>query len=313
MTAGAIDVHHHILPPPYLKAIEGRIGAQGLLGKVPDWNPGISLDAMDRNNISAAITSISAPGVYFGDAAEAADLARACNEYAAQMKSDHRGRFGFFAVLPMPNVDACLREIEYAFDTLGASGVGLMTNINGRYPGEPEFQPVFNELNRRKVVAFFHPVPGAYDNPMPHVPVPSLEFPFDTTRAITSLLYGGTLARCHDMRFLFAHAGGAVPFLVHRIARLTVRPEFKAAVPDGVEAELSRLLLDTALSANLPAFEPMRRMVPAANILFGSDFPHAGEATLVATLDGLDQVALRRDEADGLRRGNALRLFPGLV
>ena len=313
MSNKIIDVHHHILPPGYMSELGERIGAQGLFGSPPEWSPQISIDAMDRNGIGAAITSISAPGVWFGDTAEAARLARGCNEYAAQMKRDYPGRFGFFAILPMPDVALTLREIEYAFDTLGADGVDLMTNVAGRYPGEAVFQPVFDDVNRRKAVAFFHPVAGAYGNPMPHVPVPSLEFPFETTRAITSLLYGGTLARCHDMRFVFSHGGGAIPFLVQRIARLTARPEFKNAVPDGVLAELARIYVDTALAANLFAFEPIRRLMPVSHILFGSDFPHAGEPTLIGTLKGTDEVELTAAEVLGVKGGNAAALFPSLA
>ena len=143
---GLIDVHHHILPPDYVTAIGARIGAQGLTGAVPDWNPSLSVEAMDRNGIATAITSISSPGIWFGDAGETRDLARYCNDYAADMAKDNPGRFGFFAVLPLPDIDACLQEIAYAFDTLGAEGVGLLTNYDGRYPGDPDFAPIFEEL-----------------------------------------------------------------------------------------------------------------------------------------------------------------------
>lgn len=310
---GAIDIHHHILPPAYMTALGGRLGPQGLFGSPPQWSPAISIEAMDRNGIGAAITSISAPGVWFGDVAEACRLARECNEYAAQMKCDFPRRFGLFATLALPDVETSLREIDYAFGALAADGVVLMTNYDGRYPGEEAFRPVFDELNRRKAVVFFHPTIGPYKNPLAHIPVPSLEFPFDTTRAIVSLLYSGTLARCRDIRFIFSHAGGAVPFLAQRIARLTARPEFKQAVPDGVLAELGRLYFDTALSANLFAFDPMRRLVPVSNILFGSDYPHAGEPTMTATLKGVDELGLKAGEIGAVRAGNATVLFPHLV
>ena len=283
---GAIDIHHHILPPAYITALGGRLGPQGLFGSPPHWSPAISIEAMDRNGIAAAVTSISAPGVWFGDVAETCRLARDCNEYAARMKCDFPGRFGMFATLTLPDVESSLREIEYAFDTLLADGIVLMTNYDGRYPGEVEFRPVFDELHRRKAVVFFHPTAGPYINPLPNIPIPTLEFPFETTRAITSLLYGGTLADCRDICFIFSHAGGAVPYLAQRIARLTVRPEFKRTVPDGVLRELGRVYFDTALSANLFAFDSMRRLVPISNIMFGSDYPHAGEPTMSATLRG---------------------------
>jgi predicted TIM-barrel fold metal-dependent hydrolase len=309
MTIGVIDIHHHILPPDYLATLGERLPPQGLFGVAPVWSPKLAIEAMDRNGIGVAVTSISAPGVWFGDITEAAGLARDCNEYAAQMVRDYPGRFGFFATLPLPAIGESLREIEYALDTLGAAGVVLMTNYDGRYLGEIEFLPVFEELHGRKAAAFVHPTAGPYENPLPTIPVPSLEFPFETTRTITSLLYSGTFARRHGARFIFCHAGGAVPFLAQRIGRLTARPEFKQAVPDGVLSELGRLYFDTALSANRFAFDPLLRLVPISNVMFGSDYPHAGEPTLTATLKGLEELGLTPSDLRAVKASNATTLF----
>jgi predicted TIM-barrel fold metal-dependent hydrolase len=306
---GAIDIHHHILPPAYLSAVGDRLGHQGLFGSPPEWSPAISLEAMDRNGIRTAITSVSAPGVGFGDAHEACRIARAANDYAAEMKRDFPGRFGLFASLTLPDVDTSLKEIDYAYGSLDADGVVMMTNYGGRYVGAAEFRPVFDELNRRKAVVFFHPTAGSYANPLPHIPIPSLEFPFETTRAVVSLLYSGTLSHCHDIRFIFSHAGGAVPFLAQRIARLTARPEFKQAVPGGVLPELGKLYFDTALSANRFAFDAMLRLVPVSHVLFGSDYPHAGEPTLSATLTGIDDLGLTSQDVLSIRGGNASTLL----
>ena len=310
MSSLVIDVHHHILPPAYMAALGTRLGPQGLFGSPPQWSPEISIEAMDRNGIRAAITSISAPGVWFGDVSEASYLARSCNDYAAQMSQDFPVRFGLFAILPLPDIQASLDEIEYAFDSLKAEGVVLMTNYDGRYPGEVAFLPVFEELNRRKAVVFFHPTAAHYMNPLPNIPIPSIEFPFETTRAITSLLYEGTLSRCRNVRFIFSHAGGALPYLAPRIARLTVRPEFRRAVPDGVLPELARLYFDTALSANLFAFEPMLRLVPVSHVMFGSDYPHAGEPTLKSTLQGLEELGASMGHVDAVKGSSAALLFP---
>jgi predicted TIM-barrel fold metal-dependent hydrolase len=267
---------------------------------------------MDRNGIAAAVTSISAPGVWFGDIGETGKLARLCNDYAAEMKRDFPGRFGNFAILPLPDVDSALREIEYALDTLGAEGVGLMTNYGGRYPGDPLFRPVLEELDKRKAIVFVHPTAGGYANPLPEIPIPTLEFPFETTRAVTSLLYGGVFSRYLGIRFVFSHAGGVTPYLAQRIARLTVRAEYKQSVPDGVLPALGRLCFDTALSANAFAFDPMRRLVPVSNILFGTDYPHAGEPTMTASLRGLDELELSNEENAAVKRNNAMALFPRL-
>lgn len=310
---GIIDVHHHILPPAYLATIGERLGPQGLLGPAPQWSPALSIEVMDRNRISAAVTSISSPGVWFGDVDETCRLARMCNDYAAELKRNYPNRFGVFAVLPLPDVEASLREIEYVLDILKSDGFGLLTNYGGKYPGDAAFAPIFDELNRRKAVVFFHPTMAGYGSYFTEIPAPSLEFPFDTTRAITSLLYSGTLRRCRDIRFIFSHAGGTVPFLAERIARLVIRPGFREAAPDGALAEFAGLYYDMALSANLLCFDPLRRLVSTSHILFGSDYPHAGEPTMTASVHGLRDLDLSESDRRAIETANSLNLFPALA
>lgn len=306
-----IDVHHHILPPNYVRIVgDDRIGPLLVAGKTPVWTPQHSIEAMDRNGIEKAITSISAPGLWFGDVETTRRLTRECNDYAAKIRLDHPGRFGVFASLPLPDVETSLREIAYALDELNADGIGLLTNYDGRYPGDPVFAPVFDELNRRKAVVYFHPTeaPCCAMHGV-GVPAATLEFPFDTTKAVTSMLFAGTFSRCRDIRFIFSHAGGTVPFLAERIARLQVRPEFKASVPDGVMFELKRLFFDTALSANELAFSALLKLVAPEQVLFGSDYPFAPETTMTATVKGLSELGLPADVLQAIERTNALKLF----
>jgi len=308
-----IDVHHHILPPDYVATVgDDRIGPLILAGRTPEWTPAMSVEAMDRNGIATAVTSISAPGLWFGDNEESVRLARLCNEYAASIRRDHPGRFGVFASLPLPDVDASLAEIEYALDTLGADGIGLLTSYGDRYPGDPAFAPVFDELDRRGAAVYFHPTNAPCSQCLPEIPAATLDFPFDTTRAVVSLLYSGTFARCRDIRFIFSHAGGTVPFLAERIARLGARPGFKEKVPNGVLPELERLYYDTALSANWLAFRSLLELVAPDKILFGSDYPFAPEATMTATVKGLIELGLEPEVLRGIERNNALELFPGI-
>jgi predicted TIM-barrel fold metal-dependent hydrolase len=313
MAPHRVDVHHHILPPEYVAAVgDARIGPLILSGRTPSWSPQLSIEAMDRNGIATAVTSISAPGLWFGDLHATRSLARHCNEYAATIRRDHPGRFGMFASLPLPDVDASLAEIEHSLEILHADGIGLLTSYGDRYPGDPVFAPVFDELDRRKTVVYFHPTAAPCSKCLPEIPAATLEFPFDTTRAVASLLYGGTFARCRNIRFIFSHAGGAVPFLAERIARLAAKPEYKAAVPDGAVAELRRLYYDTALSANPFAFRSLLQLVAPANVLFGSDYPFAPEPTMVATVRGLAELGLSAADLRAIERGNAMTLFPGL-
>lgn len=226
------------------------------------------------------------------------------------MRQDYPGRFGMFASLPLPDVESSLREISYALDELRADGIGLLTNYEGKYPGDETFAPVFDELNRRNAVVYFHPT----EAPCCHahgidLPAATLDFPFDTTKAVTSLLFSGTFYRCRNIRFIFSHAGGTIAFLAERIARLEARPEFRASVPDGVMSELRRLFFDTALSANELAFSALLKLVTPQHVLFGSDYPFAPETTMAATIKGLSALGLSADVLEAIERTNAIRLF----
>ncbi|MEK9645156.1 MAG: amidohydrolase family protein [Alphaproteobacteria bacterium] len=308
-----IDVHHHILPPNYVDIVgDDRIGPLILAGKTPEWTPQMSIEAMDRNGIQTALTSISAPGLWFGDSQETIDLCRHCNEYAADLSRDHPDRFGVFASLPLPDVDASLKEIEFALDELKADGIGLLTSYGDRYPGDPAFAPVFDELNRRKAVVYFHPTNAPCNQCQPEIPAATLDFPFDTTRAVVSMLFNGTFTRCRDIKFIFSHAGGTIPFLAERVSRLQNLPRFGEKVPDGVLAELKRLYYDTALSANWLAFRSLFELVATDHVLFGSDYPFAPEATMTGSVKALQGMGLDPDVLRGIERDNALKLMPHL-
>jgi 6-methylsalicylate decarboxylase len=310
--AGRIDTHHHILPPLYMKAVgESAVGRTLVSGRAPAWTPAHSIEVMDRHGIGTAITSISAPGFVCKDPGEVVPLCRHCNEYAARMQSDYPGRFGSFASLPLPDIDASLEEIAFSLDSLKADGICLLTNYGGAYLGDRQFDPVFQELDRRAAVVFVHPTesPGAC---LCGLPPASLEFPFDTTRAVANLLFSGTLARHRNIRFIFSHAGGAIPFLAERLARLERRTDFAQHVPEGVLVELKRLYFDTALSANGTAMSGLLRLTSIDQVVFGSDYPHAPEETTAGSVRGLGNLGLTPEELRKVEYGNASRLLPGL-
>lgn len=221
MTSLRVDVHHHMVPPDYVAALEGLAISEVGGVPFPKWSPQKSLATMDKNGIASAVLSISTPGVYFGEVRPARDLARRCNEYAARTVADHPHRFGALASLPLPDVEGALRELEYALDELELDGVVLLSSVEGRYPGDPDYREIFDELEKRRAVVFIHP---SFDDP-PNVDLSRLgvsnaliEAPFDTTRAVASLLYEGVLERIQNVPFILAHGGGTVPYLAWRIA-----------------------------------------------------------------------------------------------
>jgi 6-methylsalicylate decarboxylase len=312
---GRIDTHHHFFPPKYLETLavwnERQGIAAGLQPPQRDWSVAKALDDMDKNSVTTALLSISTPGIYFGDRAEARAMARLCNEYAAELGRDHKGRFGLFASVPMPDVDGTLREIEYALDELKADGIGFMTSYDDLYPGDKRFAPVFDELSRRKAVAYFHPLAApCCGHVIPGVPASVIEYPHDTTRAVVSLLFSGGFHRYQGVRFLFSHAGAAIPMLAGRItAGSRRRKDLAEIAPDGVESELKKLHYDTANSAYRPTMAALLAFVPASQVLFGSDFPYYTISENVANFSKLDLSAAERAAID---RGNAERLLTRL-
>ncbi len=321
-----IDVHHHIVPPEYVAALTafGVKGGGGI--DFPHWDPQSSLNMMDRQGIATAITSLSAPGVYFGDRALARDLARRSNDYSANLVHSYPQRFGAFAMLPLPDVDAALLELEYALDTLHLDGVVLLSSYEGQYLGDPAFDAVFTELNRRKAVVFVHPTvpPNDRISPIP-LPVGTLEFVFDTTRAVVNLAARETLLRCPDMRIILSHAGGTVPYLAERIAaavagavsvREGISPNMLGEIlgkMQSVLAALQRLSYDTALSASPYIFRSLQELVKPSQVLFGSDYPWADEMISAFTIRGIEYYDGFDNQMRGaIGRENALAFFPRL-
>ena len=301
-----IDVHHHILPPAYVSAVGGAvIGAPTGKSTAPSWSVADSLQAMDAFGIETAITSISSPGIPLEDPKAVQRVARACNDFSKQMTVDHPGRFGTFAFLPLPDVAASLEEVKYAYDVLAADGIALHTNYRALYLGDPHFAPLMEELNRRKAVVFVHPtVCSCTLGAIPGIADSSIEYPHDTTRTITSLLANGTFKNCPDVRFIFSHAGGTMPFLINRIASLP------GTAPDGPLPLLRRQYYDLAQSANPQAMIPLLGMVPPSQVLFGTDFPFVRENAIKAVIQGIATSILKPQDIPLVERGNALTLFP---
>jgi predicted TIM-barrel fold metal-dependent hydrolase len=310
-----IDVHHHVLPPVYVQALT-RIGAAQSGGaSLPPWDLAATLELMDRQQIATAIASVSAPGVYFGDAAFARDTARRCNEFIAQIVRDYPQRFGALAVLPLPDTDAALRELEYALDTLHLDGVILLASVGPQYQGDLAFDELYAELHRRNVVVLLHPTtPPGSDALQLTLPAFVVEFVFDTTRAIANLIYQGVFERYPGITWIVAHAGGTAPYLVDRFAMSeAIAPELHVRAPQGAKAYLQRLYYDTAIAASPAVFGALQTLVAADHVLFGSDHPYLTEPLVeqrlrgVATYAGFDAQARRAIERDA-----SLRLFPRL-
>jgi predicted TIM-barrel fold metal-dependent hydrolase len=310
-----IDTHHHFFAPEYQKAWLDWEDKR----KIPhfptqvSWSTAKSLEEMDKNGVRTSVLSVpSTPGVWFDQGAEAATkMARVCNEYGAGMARDHKGRFGLFATLPMLDIDASLKEIEYALDTLKADGIGLQTNYGDKWPGDPAYKPIFEELNRRKAVVYFHPLVASCCGNLSVGTFPAvLEVPHDTTRAVASLLLSGSFARYRDIKWLFSHAGGTVPMLAGRMEFFFgFRPDKDKFAPNGIEAEFRRLYYDTANATAPASMAALLALVPISQVVFGTDYPYVPTRPQEA---GLEKIRLKGPNLQAIESGNALRLLPRL-
>lgn len=296
-----IDVHHHYTSPGLLAMMTGRRTGQGFNMA---WTVQKSLDAMDAAGVATAIVSTSDPGLFFGDFDAARGLARDCNDYQARMAADHKGRFGMFTTLPLPDVDNTLAEIAYGMDVLKAQGVGMMTSYGPKYLGDPAFDPVMAELDRRRAAVFVHPLqPACCSNVVSKVPDVVVEYGTETSRTIASLLMNRTTIRYPNIRFIFSHGGGAVPYLTFRFNRMVSGdPELMKAAPGGGVELIRRLYFDTAQAWNQYTLPSLMALMPDDHIVFGSDFPAASP---LDTANGLDAAGLSSASLRRIRAGNA--------
>lgn len=313
---GRIDVHAHFLPGFYCEAL-AKAGLTTLDGgfPVPAWSEAAHLEMMDRLEIATAMLSVSSPSTHFLPEAERPAMCRAINDEGARLVKAHPGRFGLFASLPLPDVDASLIEIARAFDELGADGVILESNIGGMYLGDPKLTPVFAELNAREAVVFLHPTsPACFEAVHLGRPAPLLEFPLDTTRTITDLLYNRTLQVNGDIKLIVPHGGAALPALIARIATFSNIPFInpRPASEQEVFETLARLYYDVALSGHAVPFAALRAIAPMSQILFGSDWPFTPDFGVARNVSFLDALGLSAADAAALARENAEALFPRL-
>jgi predicted TIM-barrel fold metal-dependent hydrolase len=248
------------------------------------------LELMHEVGISRSILSMSSPGVYFGDSAAARSLAREVNTFAAKIARDHPDAFGFFAALPLPDIDASLDEISYAIDELGAQGVIVLSNSGGRYLGADQLDPVLSELHRRNAVVFVHPTTCAGHEALAlGRPGPMIEFLFDTARSIVDLILSGAAERYPNVRLIVPHAGGVLPLLVDRVELFrSVAPE--AATKANVTELLASFFYDLAGTPSPRQLQALRSVAAEDKLLYGSDYAWTPYEVVLGAVNALDEA-----------------------
>lgn len=314
---GVIDTHHHFWAPEYLQA-QNDWEDQHHVPHYPahaKMSPEMSLAEMDRAGVHTAVVSLASisAGFWGLDAPAASAVIHKADDFAAKMMSDHPGRFGLLAPLNMLDVDLSLKEIEYGLDQIHADGIGLQSSYNGRYPGDPFYDPIWQELNRRKAVVFLHGPNNACcsainDGPGMYGSV--VEVTFDVTRAAASLLTSGALVRYRDIKWILPYGGGTLPYVAGRIEAFVKQMKtYNDFAPNGATAEFQRLYYDTVNVTNAASMAALLKLVKASQVLYGTDFPYFTDDQL----DNLDQRGLSAKDKEAILAGNAKRLIPRLA
>ncbi len=303
-----VDVHHHLYPPELLTR---AAKVMPLLPLISGWRVEHSLEEMDAAGIKTSMLSLAMPGVAFETPEQARLLARLTNEYGAGLVREHQGRFGFFAIPPLPDVEGSLREIEYAMDVLKADGIGVFTNYPGNiWLGDPKFAPVYEELNRRKAVLYTHPnTADCCTNLTPGIADTVVEYGTSTTRSIATMVFGGFAKKYPDIKVIFSHAGGTMPYLIERFEFQAKSGKYPKEMPEGVHPAIEHFFYDTAQASNPEALGTLMKLVPSSQIVFGTDYPYR---TCVEHVTNLRAMNLAAADLRAIERDNAIRMLRGV-
>ncbi len=304
------DVHHHIVPDFYVEEMKKMGMREFNTLKWPKWNPESSLKMMNTLQIEKAFVSISAPGIFFKDAAYSEKLSRRCNEYIAKMVKDYPERFGGFASVALPDVTSALREVEYALDILKLDGIGLMSNVNGKYLGDKDYREFYAELNKRNSIVYIHPNGITRRNDHRFLN-PLYLWQNDTSRTVIEFIKSGYHRDYPNIRWILSHGGGVLAPLYETIIK-----SLKNENPN-IEAEFeqwkSQIFLDTASKAYDEQIPELLNFSDGQHVLFGSDIGWANKmaaSVLIKSYSNLDEkLGLKENEIEDMFMGNAKRLF----
>jgi predicted TIM-barrel fold metal-dependent hydrolase len=308
-----IDVHAHYLPERYREAlVAAGVTQPDGMPQIPAWSAEEHVGVMDRLGIATSLLSVSSPGVCVPDEAAARDLAREVNEAGRRAVVDHPGRFGLFASLPLPDVDAAIAEIAHCVDHLEVDGFVLLTNVGGTYLGDSSWEPVFQELDRRRARVFIHPTsPMCGEHTSLGRPRPMIEFLFDTTRAVVNLILNGTVARYSDIDIIVPHAGATLPVIADRVAAFSRMLDVDPAVD--VFGALGRLHFDLAGFPIPRQLDALLTITTLEHLHYGSDWPFTPEVVVTLARERLDAVGDPPGSLTETFRANTIRLFPNLM
>lgn len=311
-----VDLHTHIILPEYLEVLKAHGAELEESFPLPAWDAARHIDFMDRAGIRTAVLTMPAPQPYYGDTDESARCIRRVNEASAELKQRYPGRFRFCAALPLPDVEAAIREAVYALDTLGADGVKLATNSRGQYVGDEALDPLMEVLNERHAVVILHP---HRPTPCPKeiiatTPLAMYEYPAESTRTVVNMLARNVLVRYPNMKEVVPHCGSFLPLALPRMKSILPAMVSQGCMqPIDWKANLSRLYFDLAGNPTAEVLHALLTITTPDHILYGSDYPYLPDAVLQANLERLKQTLAADGElagyADRILGRNAEQLF----
>ncbi len=311
---GKLDVHAHYLPEPYrdLLVASGHARPDGM-PQVPEWSAEAHVALMDRLGIATSLLSVSTPGVHLvGSVETAPTVARLVNEAGRRAVVDHPGRFGLLGSLPMPDVDATLAEIDHCIDELRVDGFVVLTHVDGTYLGDPLWDPVFEELDRRQARVLVHPTsPPCWEHTSLGRPRPMLEFMFDTTRAVVNMVLNGTVARFPGVQLIVPHAGATLPVIADRVALFSLALDVDPSVD--VLRDLARLHFDLAGTPVPRQLDALLALTSPDHLHYGSDVPFTPEIAVELAAGVLDDAGDPPGSLVETLTRNTAALFPELV
>ena len=319
---GVIDVHSHIITLEFVSALdkEGRLLDEGF--PLPKWDAEAQLKWMDEAGIATSVLTMAAPQprAYPQPILKGGDFGysviRKVNEECAQLKKAHPGRFLFCAALPLPDVDAAIREAIYVLDTLKADGIKLATNVEGQYLGAPELDTLFSVLNERNAVVILHPHRPEPMNRqvMQQTPLAMQEYLSETTRAVTNMISRNVLARYHNIKVVVPHCGAYLPLAIPRMKSLTtVMQKNKMVGEIDYEANLAALYYDLAGAHSPEVIRMLLTITTPDHLLYGSDYPYVAPQVLTQSLRRMKQYLTTETDLAPFKkmilRENAHQLF----
>ncbi|QKX59637.1 uncharacterized protein TRUGW13939_06774 [Talaromyces rugulosus] len=316
-----VDVHSHPIPEFYRDAMvsagfatadDCSVIVDGF--HIPNFDIKTYMEERVEHGYNYSILSITAPGVSFlhGNS-RAICLARKLNDQLFEYTQTYPKQLGAFGILPIPDIQGSLSEIKYCLDDLKLEGIGLYTNYDGKYLGDPSLDPIFEELDRRRATVFVHPTNPPTAPDLPGMSLPVIEYTFDTTRAVANLLFTKARQRFPHIKMIFSHGGGALPFLAERLAVQTTLPFHGGRDRSESMKELQNYYFDTAVVLGNPQFSSLKEFVGADQLLTGSDYPYVPGHLVPSIQDSFKAYeGFTDEEKQKIGWRNAFELFPSL-